>query len=130
MAGRPRAFKTVVQLQKGIDAYLVTDEPLSMAGLAASLGVNKDTVYVYQRGEYGDEYSDPIKKVVDLIEAQTVTGLLASKLNTAGAIFILKNNFGYRDQRYIEETNIQKEPEPKSLEESTNNVITRLQAAR
>ena len=129
MAGRPRAFKTVKQLQAGIDAYIATDEPLSMAGLAASLYVNKETVFAYQRGTYGDEYSDPIKRVVDLIEAQTVTGLLASKLNTAGAIFILKNNFGYKDQRHIEETNIQKEPEPKSLEESTNNVIARLQAA-
>jgi hypothetical protein len=32
--------------------------------------------------------------VVALIEAQTVEGLLNSSLNVAGAIFVLKNNFG------------------------------------
>ena len=116
MAGKPRAFTSVDQLQDGIKAYLVDCEekerPLTVSGLAADLEVNRETIFAYQRGTYGEEYSDPIKKVVQKIESEHAEGLLSGKLNTTGAIFTLKNNHGWKDQQHIEKTG-----------ETTQNVI-------
>lgn len=107
-AGHPRSFTSVKQLQKGIDAYLedckANDRPLSVSGLASDLGVCRETVFEYQKGTYGDEYSNPIKKVVQQIESAHAEGLLSGKLNTTGAIFTLKNNHGWKDQQHIEQT--------------------------
>jgi len=100
--GRPRAFATVEDLQRGIDSYLLTDDPKCFIGLAVHLGVSKDTVNAYGTGEYGEEFSVPIKRVVDTIEAQTVSGLLGGKLNPAGSIFVLCNNFDYQNKQYRE----------------------------
>ena len=104
--GRPRAFESVEQLQEGIDAYLadcvMNERPLTVSGLAADLGVDRQTVFEYQRGTYGAEYSYPIKKVVYKIEAQQAEGMITGKLNTTGAIFSLKNNHGWEDRKQVE----------------------------
>lgn len=102
-AGRPRAFNSVEHMQGAIDEYLnackTLKRPLSISGLAADLGVSRETVFSYQRGTYGAEFSDPIKRVVQKIEAQTAEGLLSGSVSTAGAIFTLKNNHGWKDQK-------------------------------
>lgn len=106
--GQPRSFSSVEQLQTGIDAYKadceLNNRPLCMSGLASDLGVDRKTVYEYSVGNYGDEFSPPIKEVIQLIESAHAEGLLSGKLNTTGAIFTLKNNHGWKDQQHIENT--------------------------
>ena len=105
-AGRPRAFATVEALQEGIDDYIqkATEEkrPLNISSLAAHLEVNRHTIFDYQKGIYGKEYSHPIKKVVQICEAQTVEGLISGKKSAAGCIFVLTNNHGHQNKHYRE----------------------------
>lgn len=133
-AGRPRAFATVEDLQQGIDAYiaeaLVTDDPISVSGLAAHLEVNRDTIFAYAKGDNGDEFSDPLKKVVQKIEAQHVTGLLKGQLNPTGCIFTLKNNHGWKDEKHIKEESTQTHSVDKeTLEQAVDAAAKRLEAA-
>lgn len=119
-AGRPRAFKSVAELEKGIDAYFASpgtiqinvkdvglldvSEPLSVSALADSLGVNRDTLHQYSVGAYGDEYSDAIKKAVAKIERDKVSKAIVGQYDRTIAIFDLKNNHGWKDQQHIEQT--------------------------
>ena len=101
-----------------------------MSRLAVHLGIGRSTLFEYASGKYGEEYSDTIKKAVQLIEAEHVEGLLTGKLNTAGVIFTLKNNHGWKDRQHIEETIKQERSvDPQSLAQVTEDVLTRLRAA-
>jgi hypothetical protein len=109
-AGRPRAFKTVEQLQKGIDAYIETEQdagdPITVSGLAASLGVDRKTLFRYADGEYdepgGPQFCPTIKRAIGFIEADKLKHALKGEYNTAVAIFDLKNNHDWKDTQHIE----------------------------
>jgi len=126
-AGKPRSFKTVAELQDGIDNYyseckasrvtgvfkgleVELTEPLTVSGLASSLGVSRDTVHTYATGEYDDEdnkYSDTIKKAVSFIERDKVTKAMLGVYDKTICIFDLKNNHGWKDQQHIENSGSQ-----------------------
>jgi len=107
--GRPKLFKNAEELQAKIEAYFTKQnelqadmlEPMpiyTMAGLALALGVDRKTITNYSKDE---EFFPAIKlaraKVEEMVEQRSLAGL-----GTAGAIFNLKNNFGWRDSRDIE----------------------------
>ena len=103
-------------LQKGIDNYFeyVKQEnirrksegekfkPLTMSGLIVYLGITKETFYDYAKRP---EMVDSIKRARVTIESYVEEGLLNSSLNTIGAVFNLKNNFGWVDKHEISTTN-------------------------
>ena len=74
------------------------DRKPNMVGMANWLGISRDTLNTWKRGEYRSEtHSDLIKKAINVIEEQWVDYMLNGKVNPASGIFIGKNHLGYKD---------------------------------
>ena len=95
--GKPRKFKTVQELQKCLDAYkkylTENNRPPTIAGLAYYTGVDRHTIYNYEKQ---DEYFHTIKNFRDWVlmtyeEEAIVKG-------NGGIVFMLKN-YGYTDRQ-------------------------------
>jgi len=116
--GKPLKFKTVKKLQDAIDEYFlfcdnrishfysakadgvvdVSDPaPYTMSGLARALGISRQCLMEYShRGKYGDA----VKKAREKVHEDVETRLMEK--NAVGAIFNLKNNFGWKDRTELE----------------------------
>lgn len=122
--GRPPKFVSVEELQTRIDRYFascwtqkidasgnpmflrnkkglktnkmitVQAQPYTITGLAAYLGVESDTLLNYEKR---DEFFGTIKRAKQRCEAYAEAQLFIGK-NVAGAIFNLKNNYGWKDK--------------------------------
>jgi hypothetical protein len=125
--GRPLKFKTVSELQEAIDAYYrscwdyvrdmfgnrIVDKqdpshsrttpayimkkvrPYTVTGMAVALDTTRDTLIDY---EHRDKFSDTIKRAKLAIYADTEE-MLYGKGTATGAIFSLKNNYGWVDKQ-------------------------------
>lgn len=126
--GRPLKFKTVDELRIKIDAYFEscweqkidmygnptfikdkqgnkTDtavmrqiKPYTVQGLAVFLNCDEDTVLNYQGKK---AYFGTIKKAKDKIYQYAVESLYTNR-NSAGIIFNLKNNYGWKDKSEVD----------------------------
>lgn len=109
MAGRPRKFKTVEQMQKAIDVYYKQQakkkRPLTIQGLALALDFNSRQSFLNYEG-YTDEndkqFLDTIKKARLFVETDKVEGMLSGEYSATGVIFDLKNNHGHKDSKQID----------------------------
>lgn len=117
--GRPLLFKDKKSLQLAIDDYFnscfekveiedrsgnikiknVQIKPFTIAGLAYALGTNRQTLLNYEKKE---QFFDTIKKAKCRVEANVEESLFQGK--PVGAIFNLKNNFGWKDKNEIDHT--------------------------
>ena len=97
--GRPRAFKSVEEVEEKINAYFnyceEKEKPYTMSGLAYDLDVSRQTLVNYS---YEDEYFDTIKKARDKVQMQLEENALSNKANPTFTIFNLKNNFDWKDK--------------------------------
>jgi hypothetical protein len=119
--GRPLAFKSVQELQEKIDEYFEwcdnrTKEvyiektastvvinhpaPYTMSGLARRLGIDRDTLINYSHKE---EYFGAIRAAREKVHEDVENRMMETK-NEKGAMFSLKNNFGWKDQSAIDHT--------------------------
>ena len=100
--GRPLRYKTVEELQKLIDAYFEEaeskGEPYTITGLALALDTTRELLIDY---ENKDAYSYTIKKAKLRCHNYAEKFLYNGK-NPTGAIFNLKNNWGWRDKSEVE----------------------------
>ena len=96
--GRPLKFGDLEALKNQIETYFeecAQSETIpTVTGLALSLETTRRTLLDYQ---VKDEYAHAIKMAKVRIEAGIEQHLLRGR-NAAGAIFNLKNNFGWKDQ--------------------------------
>lgn len=112
--GRPPAFNSPEEMQEKIDAYFakcdarvstrfdkdgepintLNPEPYTMSGLALALGVDRETILNYAEK---DEYFGTIKAARAKVAADVERRLMETP-NQTGAIFNLKNNFGWVDR--------------------------------
>ena len=96
--GRPLKFKTSKELEKAIAGYFAecekSSKPLTISGLAVALGINRQTLLNYSKIE---EFFGTIKKAKAICEKYTEESLFIGR-NVAGAIFNLKNNYGWKDK--------------------------------
>jgi hypothetical protein len=102
--GRPRKFSSPEELDGLIEEFFAQCREDSITptitGLALALDTTRSTLLNYQR-EYGPEFLNSLKRAKAMVEFAIEQHLLNSK-NQAGAIFNLKNNFGWRDEKAIE----------------------------
>ena len=70
-------------------------KPPTMSGICVFLGISRDTWSEYAKKP---EFSETIKKTRTIVENFVEEGLLNGSVNTIGAIFNLKNNFGWVDK--------------------------------
>jgi len=102
-AGRPRKFTDVELMQEKIDQYFLDcDErkvKYTVPGLAWALGfVSRMSVWEYGKHP---EFTDTIKGAMLKIEIQRAEDLVTEVTNPTGKIFDLKNNFGWKDEKYL-----------------------------
>ena len=108
--GRPRKFTDVEMFQKKIDDYFARcdrkKEPYTVTGLALALGFTERKQLIDYEGRA--EFADPVKKAKFRVQE-----FLEKRLHEpypTGAIFALKNNFGWRDVQEIEHSGPGGEP--------------------
>ena len=96
--GRPRACKSVEEVEEKINAYFnyceEKEKPYTMSGLAYYLGIDRKTLLNYSKNE---EYFHTIKKARDKVQMQ-LEECLYRLGNNSGVIFNLKNNFDWKDK--------------------------------
>lgn len=124
--GRPRKFKDdeVEKMQKMIDEYfefcdnrmktvfheklgeiaVSNPAPYTMSGLANKLGMDRDTLINYSKK---NKFFGTIKKARNRVQ-EDVENRLMETHNQSGAIFNLKNNFGWKDKTEQEHSGQQK----------------------
>lgn len=112
---RPLKFKTVEEMQIKIDEYFnfcdnrlvqgydnktneqfayISPEPYTMSGLAYALDMSRQGLLNYK---HRDEFLYAIKKARRKVQTDVERRLMEGKA-TVGAIFNLKNNFGWKDK--------------------------------
>ena len=120
--GRPLLFKTNEELQSKIDAYFVwADEnkkPYTISGLALFLETDRATLIRY--GER-DEFYNTIKKAKQKVESQFEERSLMGEYNPTISIFLMKNNFGYKDKVDLNVESVKEDAISKALRESVTN---------
>jgi hypothetical protein len=92
------------QVEQRITDYfqfcLDNDRKPNMKGIGNWLGISRETVNNWKRGDYrGDTHCDLIKKAVDILEELWVDYMLNGKVNPASGIFLGKNMFDYKDEQ-------------------------------
>lgn len=90
------------QVRKRISDYLdfceMNDKKPSVIAMANWIGVSRDTLNSWKRGECRSEtHSDVIKKALLLMEEIWYDMMQNGKINPASGIFLAKNIFGYKD---------------------------------
>ena len=120
MRTKPTKFQDAKKLQKIIDKWFEDCKENNIiptvTGLAVALDTSRKVLLDYENfcdntdtlksldESVKREISNTIKRAKAKIEAGYEQQLLKAK-NPAGAIFILKNNYGYKDKQEIEQTN-------------------------
>lgn len=116
--GRPLKFKTPEELEKRIEEYFKyakdNMEVPTVSGLAWFLGTNRQCLLRYQEedndllksvpDDVKGMFRDTVKQAKARIEAGYEQALF-SKNSAVGAIFTLKNNYGWVDKQELEQTN-------------------------
>lgn len=103
--GRPLKFKSAKELQNKIDEYFAYcdkhEKPYTITGLALALDTSRDILLNYEERE---EFSNTIKKAKLKCQAYAEEQLFINR-NTAGVIFNMINNYGWKNKQDID-TNI------------------------
>ena len=90
------------QVKKRIGEYLnycvENDRKPQIVGMCNWLGISRETLNTWVRGEYrGATHSDIVKRACAIIEEMWADFMLNGKINPASGIFLAKNWYGYKD---------------------------------
>ena len=106
----PKSGKIIIEDGKVVQDKVVRkvktkQKPLTVTGLAVALGTSRDVLLDYETtySEKYPEFSNTIKEAKEQIKAYAEESLFGA--NTAGVIFSLKNNWGFKDKYETENTN-------------------------
>ena len=95
----PRFPKTVEKAcQEYFDICHKDGVKPSVAGLGVALGINRETLLQWVRGEVSVECADVVREYFNMLEMFEETALKDGKTNAIAGVFGMKNNFGYKDQ--------------------------------
>lgn len=107
--GRPKKFASVEELEELIEAYFEACDngmknglpfpiPYTVEGLSAALEIDCKTLLNYSKKDGYEEFFPTIKKAKQKVLANLTERMLTGDNSTAGAIFLLKNNYNYVDK--------------------------------
>lgn len=104
--GRPRKYQDIHAWQDEIDAYFAgrdaINKPYTMHGLARALHLSRMTLLRYEEYDDAPAFGDAIKSARERVAEWTEDRLHTKGYHPAGAIFSLKNNFGWQDVQHVE----------------------------
>jgi|SRR6185312_5686174 len=92
--GRPLKFQSVEELEKKIDEFFASGKPPLITSLALWLDTDRKVLIDYQDRP---EFCNTIKKAKLRCEEYVEETLMTTR-NATGAIFNLKNNYGWVDK--------------------------------
>jgi hypothetical protein len=105
LGGRPLKYDDPILFAKLCDEYfelmIEKEKPFTLSGLCVHLQIGKDAFYRYANI---DRFQESVKQARRKIEDYTESYLFSGK-NPAGAIFSLKNNYGWVDKQEVVTTN-------------------------
>lgn len=116
--GRPARFEDPDEMQRQIDLYFQDckeeKEVPTVSGLAVYLGTNRQTLIRYEKNDecgwlvdYPESVRVAFRDTIKEAKARIESGYeqqLFNKQGVVGAIFTLKNNYGYVDKQEVEQT--------------------------
>ena len=70
----------------------------SVSGLGFALGVSREVLLQWVRGEVSVECADVVKYYFSLLEVFDESAMKENKTNVVAGVFLAKNNYGYKDQ--------------------------------
>ena len=80
----------------------------TLEGLATAFGVDRKTIYKWANNIDSDSlpvnFRTVVKKVYQLLNSNFTDLSINGKVNPVISIFLMKNNFGYKDQNEIIQT--------------------------
>ena len=95
-------FETPQELENAVNEYTEyckeEEKIFTVTGLAAHLGVDRKTIYNYNKRQ---GFSTALKHAILKAEATLEQHLLKGK-NQVGAMFALKNHFGWKDKKQVD----------------------------
>lgn len=118
-SGRPKKFSSPKEMQKAIDRYfeecdnrtkqvydkqsgmvidIVVPKPYTIEGLCVALEIDRDTLLNYEKRQGYEEFFGTIKKAKIKVQQNLIERGLEGENNSAVSIFVMKNNFGYKDK--------------------------------
>lgn len=96
--GRPPKYSSPEELAEAIESYFDSvDGVPTIAGLSRAVGVTRQTLLNYKG--YGEEFDAVVTDAKSRVEMAVEHSLLNSQKNVTGAIFWLKNNAGWKDEK-------------------------------
>lgn len=105
--GRPLKYRNAQELEDEINNYFKMCQHErqipGICGLANYLGLSRNTLLRYEKDSEKEDYNEVIERARTTIEAVNEQ-ILYSK-NNSGAIFIMKNNFGYNAEQKTHNVN-------------------------
>lgn len=101
---RPSSYnsKYINSVDEFVKQKVEVGEIPTVEGFSVSLGHHKDTIYEWIK-KY-PKFSDAIKKLLSYQAQMLQTNGLSQKYNPTMAIFLLKNNHGFKDKTEIDTT--------------------------
>jgi hypothetical protein len=98
--GRPRKYQSVEEVEKIIEEFFkdCAENELfpTVTGLCLALDLTREGLLTYQGRA---EFADTIKRAKQCVEFAVEQKLMEGSGSPAGAIFNLKNNFGWVDEK-------------------------------
>lgn len=105
--GRPLKYQNAQELENEINQYFKMCQHErqipGICGLANYLGISRNTLLRYENDSDKEDYNEIIERARTTIESVNEQ-ILYSK-NNSGAIFIMKNNFGYNAEQKTHNVN-------------------------
>lgn len=105
--GRPLKYQNAQELENEINQYFKMCQHErqipGICGLANYLGLSRNTLLRYEKDSNKEDYNEVIERARTTIESVNEQ-ILYSK-NNSGAIFIMKNNFGYNAEQKTHNVN-------------------------
>ena len=97
-------------------------KPFTVTGLAIALDTTRDVLLDYETKPENAEFSNTIKRAKQMIQEYAESYLFNGK-NPTGAIFNLKNNWGWVDRRETDITSKNKQIQPGVLEAKAADIL-------